>query len=309
MPTSGRFAYLGARTVLSAVFAIVTLAAGGGSVHAASPPSTCGTARPPRTWAHVIWIWMENRSYDNVVGNRSAPYRNRLAAQCGLATDYRAVAHPSLPNYVAATSGGTWGIADDSPPSTHRLRVASIFGQLTAAGKTWRSYEESMPSNCDLTSSGDYAVKHNPAAYYVPDREACRRSDVPMGTTSSGRFTSDLRAGRLPTFSFVTPNLCDDMHDCSTSTGDRWLSRWVPRIVAGPDYRRGDTVLVITFDEAEDPSNRVAAVVVSPSTPPRTRSAASFTHYSLLKTTEQLLGLPALGRARGAASMRSSFHL
>ncbi len=99
---------------------------------------------------------------------------------------------------------------------------------------TWRSYEESMPSNCDLSSAGRYAVKHNPAAYYVDIRSRCARWDAPMATTSSGRFLSDLRRDRLPSFSFVAPNLCDDMHDCPIATGDAWLHRWIARIVASP---------------------------------------------------------------------------
>lgn len=279
----------------------------------AGPPShgagPCGTAKAPRTWEHVIWIWMENTSYGQVVGNRSAPYLNRLAAQCGLASNYRGVAHPSLPNYIAATSGDTWGIGDDGPPSEHRIRRKSIFGQLSDAGKTWRSYEESMPRNCDVETSGLYAVKHNPAAYYRGDEQRCSRWDVPLGTTSSGHLVSDLHHDRLPTFAFVTPNLCSDMHNCGIAAGDAWLARWVPRIVASRGYRSDDTLLVITFDESDGGSDPLATVVVAPSTKPGTVSAVPFTHYSLLKTTEQLLNLPVLAQARSAASMRHAFRL
>jgi phospholipase C len=260
----------------------------------------------------VIWIWLENTGYGGAIGNRTAPYLNRLANGCGLATDYRAVAHPSLPNYLAATSGGTWGVSDDEPPAAHTLAQPSIFDRLAAAGRSWRSYEESMPSNCALDGSGLYAVKHNPAAYYARSRAACARWDVPLGTTRGGAFVSDLRAGRLPAFAFVTPNLCDDAHDCPLAAADRWLAAWVPRIVASPGYRSGSTVVFVTFDEAEGSSNHVATVVVSPSTRPGTRSAAPFTHYSLLKTTEQLLGLrPQLGAAAAAStpSMRRAFGL
>lgn len=251
---------------------------------------------------------MENASYGDVVGSSSAPYLNRLARECGLATNYHGVAHPSLPNYVAATSGDTWGIADDDPPSSHPLARPSLFSQVAAAGLTWRSYEESMPSRCDLSSSGGYAVKHNPAAYYTGLRGACAKWDVPL----AGHLLPDLRRNRLPAFAFVTPNLCHDMHDCPTSAGDAWLARWVPRILASPGYRAGGTVLFVTFDEGGDDSNRVATVVVSPSTRPGTRSARRFDHYSLLKTTEQLLGIGThLAHAgdHSTASMRSAFHL
>ena len=275
------------------------------------PQRLCGTAKKhPRRWKHVIWIWLENAPYGEILGNRTLPYVNRLAQRCGLAVDYRAVSHPSLPNYLAATSGGTWGIGDDKPPSSHPLARASIFGRLMADGKTWRSYVESMPSNCALASSGLYAVKHNPAAYYTPIRKRCAAWDVPLGTTAHGALASALRADRLPAFSFVVPNVCSDMHSCPRETGDAWLGRWVQAIAASPVYKARQTVLFITFDEGSKEANRVATIVVSPSTPRGTRSAKAFTHYSLLKTTAQLLGIPAkLGRARKANSMRNPFHL
>lgn len=273
------------RALLAALLA--TLAAG----PAARPSRPCGwEAQPPQHWQHVVWIWMENKSFGQV---SSAPYLSRLANGCGVATNYAAVAHPSLPNYLAATSGSDWGIRDDADPSAHPLAQPSIFGQTD-----WRSYEESMPSNCDRTSSGLYAVKHNPAAYFTPLRAQCRKWDVPLG---------ELQPARLPSFTFITPNLCNDMHDCPVGTGDAWLARWVPRILSGSDYRSGRTALFITFDEAEDRSNRVVTVVVAPSTRPGTRSAARFTHYSLLKTTEDMLGLPHLGHA--GASMLRAFRL
>jgi len=248
---------------------------------------------------------MENESYQSIVGSRSAPYITQLANACGLATNYRAVSHPSLPNYLAATSGGTWGVADDAPPSDHPISRASIFSQLAAAGASWRSYEESMPSDCDLSSSGEYAVKHNPAAYYTGIRVDCRRWDVPFTA-----FERDLERNALPSFAFVTPNLCDDMHDCPVAAGDGWLHRWIPRVINSPPYRSGSTAIFITFDEGTSATNQVATVVVSPTTTPETKSSLRFDHYSLLKTTEQLLGIDEyLGRARSALSMRRAFHL
>jgi len=293
--------------ILAAIAIVWTTAAGAGP-----PRAVCGwAARPPARWDHVIWIWMENESYSQVVGSPSAPYLSTLAGECGIATDYSAVSHPSLPNYIAATSGSTWGIADDGPPASHPVSRPSIFTQVRAEGSTWRSYEESMPSNCDLASSGAYAVKHNPAAYFTGIRAACTRWDVPLGTITSGPFASDLRRKRFPIFAFVTPNLCHDMHDCSVATGDAWLRRWVALIVASPEYRSGKTVLFITFDEGAG-SNRVATVVVSPSTRAATRSSTSFDHYSLLKTTEALLGMSGRLVHAGDSSthdMRTAFHL
>ena len=248
---------------------------------------------------------MENESYGSIVGSRSAPYVTQLARECGLATDYHAVAHPSLPNYIAATSGDTWGISDDSAPSAHPVARASIFSRVSAAGMSWRSYVESMPSNCDLASAGAYAVKHNPAAYYTGIRRECEAWDVPFAA-----FAQDLSHDRLPSFAFVTPNLCDDMHDCSVATGDAWLRRVVPAILASRSYRAASLALFVTFDEGTDSANHVATVVASAATPAGTTSALRFDHYSLLRTTEELLGVgDDLAHARDAASMRAAFHL
>jgi hypothetical protein len=240
---------------------------------------------------------MENKSYGEIVGSPDAPYENRLAAQCGLAVAYDAVAHPSLPNYIAMTSGSTQGIADDDPPAAHMLTSANIFSQL---GSDWQALEESMPVNCDLRSSGEYAVKHDPAAYFLAVRRACQTQDVPLGATPnlSRRFT------------FVTPNLCHDMHDCPVGTGDEWLSTFLPTLLDSVQYRSGDTVVFLTFDEDDgSANNHVATFVIAPTVPPGTRSTTPFTHYSLLRTTEELLGLGKLGAAATATSMRAAFRL
>src|SRR5581483_11136587 len=188
-------------------------------------------------------------------------------------------------------------------PELHRGHVGEHVGDR-------RRRLPRIPS--DLASSGGYAVKHNPAAYYVGIRSRCRRWDLPLGTTSSGSLASDLAHNRLPAFSFVTPNLCDDMHDCPVATGDAWLRRWIPRIVSSAGYQSGTTVLFITFDEGTTGANRVATIVVSPSTRPATTSATAFDHFSLLKTTEQLLGLQGRLAHAGDSSthdMRSAFDL
>jgi hypothetical protein len=294
----------GSVTVYSSVTAVVVTS---------TLPSTaayCGTAAtPPAAWKHVIWIWMENKSESQVIGSGNAPFINSVAKACGLATNYAAVAHPSLPNYIAATSGATQGITDDSPPSSHPLAVASLYSQLTAAGLTWHDYEEASPGNCPSANSGLYAVRHDPAAYYTGIAATCQTSDVPLGTLTTGAFATDVANGTLPTFSFVTPDLCNDMHDCSVNSGDNWLRTWLPKLIASPAYQAGTTAIFIVWDENDGSAgNVVPALVVSPSTPAGTQSATAFTHYSLLRTTEELLGLPFLGNAATAQSMRADFH-
>ena len=286
-------------------------APGGGGGGGGGSAAVCGTAgAPPQRVDHVIWIWMENKPYDSIIGSPSAPFESSLASACGLATSYHAVTHPSLPNYIAATSGSTQGVADDDPPSVHQLDAANIFSQVKAAGKTWRAYAESAPGSCPLVDAGRYAVKHVPAAYYTNLRGDCASSIVPMGTSSSGSLLDDLNGSSFPTFAFVTPDLCNDTHDCPVSVGDAWLQAWFAKIVASPTYQAGRTVVLLTWDEDDDSAaNRVPLVVVSPSTPAGTKVGAAYDHYSLLRTTEQLLGLAYLGRAADASSMAPAFNL
>jgi phosphatidylinositol-3-phosphatase len=248
---------------------------------------------------------MENKPYGSVIGSSDAPYENALAKACGLATDYRAITHPSLPNYLAATGGSTFGVTDDADPSSHRIPATSLFQQVSEAKLSWRAYDESMPTTCDPDPSGRYAVKHNPAVYYTAIRQQCAVDDVPL----ESHLSEDIASGSLPSFAFVTPNLCDDTHDCGVQTGDAWLATWIPRIVAGPNYVSGNTLIVLTWDEGVGTSNLIPTMVIGPSVLAGSRSAAALTHYSLLRTTEELLGLPAIGAASTATSMTSAFHL
>jgi phospholipase C len=274
---------------------------------------------------------MENHSYASVVGPPGSeayahsPYVNgSLARGCGLATNYHNVTHPSLGNYLAATSGSSHGVTDCLPRGCPQA-ARSLFEEVRAAGMTWRSYQESAPRPCTRVNAGLYAPRHDPAVYYRGIAADCAGWDVPMGTARAGAFQRDLATGRLPAFAFATPNLCDDSHSCGRAAGDRWLATWVPRITSSPAYRANSTVLFVTWDEGEggrssdcarnttDQGCHVATLVVSPSTPPGMRSPALFNHYGLLRTTEELLGLPGphLGHAQdpSTASMRTAFHL
>ncbi len=280
------------------------LGGGGAAARSAQP---CRGVRPPARYHHVVWIWFENHARDAVIGASDAPYINSIARACGQANHYDAVSHPSLPNYIAATSGGTQGIHDDGPPSANATRAVSIF----QVARSWRSYQEALPRPCTLKSSGRYAVKHDPAAYYVRIRSQLCARDVPLGTPHTGALASDLRRNRLPRFSFVTPDLCNDMHDCGVATGDAWLRRWLPVLLASPAYRAGKTAIFVTWDESEGGGgNRVATIAIAPSVRRGSSSNVAFTHYSLLRTTESMLHLrQLLGAAAHASSMRGPLHL
>ena len=278
----------------------------------------CGlqAAAHPRI-REVIWIWMENRSFDQAMAK---PSMRTLAHDCGLATNYHNVTHGSLVNYLAATSGRllpfrpaceTWACPQTS---------SSLFEQLQSHHRSWRGYEEAMPGHCQLHASGSYAVRHNPAAYYVHVRPRCRTWDVPLGGVRSGAFAHDLATDHLPSFALVTPDLCDDMHSCHAAVGDAWLQDWLPRIFTSRAYRSGQAVVFLTWDEGEaappapcqgpeDPRCHVAMLVMSTYTRPGTVSDRLFTHFSLLRTTELLLRLAPLGAAATAPDLRAPFGL
>jgi len=324
----GALVLLGA-TLLGAAGGAGQAAAATAGTHAAtaasasSSPSAshpCGTQSKPGTIKHVIWIVLENHSYGAILGSSQAPYFNTLAKDCGVATNYHNVTHPSLPNYIALTSGLPLSslhefLSDCSPSSSCDTSTKSIFGQ----GESWKSYEESMPSTCDHSNSGNYAVRHNPAAYYTT-LGGCSSHDE-----SYSHLASDLSHNRLPAFSFVTPNLIDDMHNGTVADGNTWMSHNLPTILNSSEYKNGSTVVFITFDEGSDvgsyangencatntsdTSCHLPTIVISPSTKAGARSGTLFNHYSLLGTTEQLLHLSKLGQAASSPTMASAFNL
>ena len=257
----------------------------------AAPPTilTAPSAAPDPTPApdpsHVFVIVLENRSYDQVVGSG---YIAQLAQQYAIATNYHGVYHPSLPNYLAMTSGSTWGVADDG---WHSLPAGGLGSQLSAAGIEWRAYMEGMTNGCYQNGNG-YALKHNPFAYYGGK---CPSQVVPFT-----QFATDM-AGAVPRFVWITPNLCHDGHDCPNSTVNAWLSQTVPAILAS-DAWQDNGVLFITWDEGEDSANSVLTLVIHPD-PLRHQSALSYNHYSLLATIEDMLGVERLGAAAQATPM------
>jgi phosphatidylinositol-3-phosphatase len=242
---------------------------------------------------------MENTEYGDVIGNRDAPYVNRLARRYALATRSHGVRHPSLPNYLALTSGSTHGI--DSDCTTCRVDARNVVDQLEAARITWKAYMEDMPRPCFRgAAAGGYAKKHNPFAYYddvAGNPVRCRRI-VPFG-----QLAGDLRHASLPTYVFISPNLCDDMHDCGVAAGDRFLAQVVPVLLRALG-REG--YLVLTWDEGSSDrgccgasrGGHIATVVAGPLVQKRARDATPLDHYGVLRTIEETLGLPPLAAAR-----------
>ena len=273
---------------LAALVALVLAAAAAGvTPRAAVPP-----------FEHVVVVVFENHELGEVIGSGRAPTFDRLAHRYALLERYDAVAHPSLPNYLALVSGTTSGITDDCTSCVVDAR--NLADTLEGAGRSWKVYAESLPGPGFLgSSSGLYAKKHNPFAYFrdVQTSAARRARMVPFT-----RFARDLAHVSLPDFSLVVPNLCNDMHDCSVQTGDAWLARFTQPLLRSPALRR--SVVFVVFDEGtsdEGGGGRIPALVLGPLVRPHAVSTQPLTHYSLLRTIETAWHLPLLGRSRGAA--------
>ena len=253
--------------------------------------------------SHVVVIVMENAEYGEVIGAPAAPYVTALARRYGVASASFATTHPSLPNYLALTSGSTHGIVSDC--TACRVNSEDIVDQLERAGISWRAYMEDLPKPCFKgAGAGGYAKKHDPFAYYddvVSSPARCAR------IVGFGALASDLRAGRLPTYAWITPNLCDDGHDCGVAAGDRFLARTVPPLLheLGPHG-----FLVLTWDEGSSDESccagavggRVATVLAGPQVRSGARDSHPVDDYGVLGTIEEALGLPPLA---GAADRHS----
>jgi len=247
----------------------------------------CTRTPPAAPDRHVFVIVMENQSPSAAL---TGSFTSSLARQYGVAQNYHAIAHPSVPNYLALTSGSTWGVEDDS---YHVLPTKDLGTQLTNANVTWRAYMEGLTSRGCIDSPVPYDPGHNPFAFYGGQ---CPSNVVPL--TALG---GDL-SGSTPQFVWITPDRCHDTHDCSVSVGDAWLEQEVGQITASNAWKSGG-VLLITWDEDDGSTdNQVLTLVVAPGVSHRS-STMPYTHYSLLATMEDLLGVGRLGEAAIAAPM------
>jgi hypothetical protein len=245
---------------------------------------------------HVIVIVFENREADDVLGGSDAPNFNRLGARYATMTQYTAVTHPSLPDYLALVSGSTYGL--DTNCTTCVLSGRSLADTLQAAGKTWKTYAEGLPSRGFTgAASGRYVKKHNPLVHFRRNRTLARLQRIVPLT----EFARDLRRRRLPTYSLVIPDMCNDMHDCDVATGDAWLGKFVKPLLRGSVLSR--SVIFVTFDEGTTDlggGGRVATLALGPTVLPGARAATATNHYGLLRTIEDGLRLARLGRSATA---------
>ena len=230
---------------------------------------------------HTVVVVMENHAYSQVIGSSSAPYiNNTLKAGGANLTQSFAITHPSEPNYYALFSGSLQGRTDDSCVTPGFSSAPNLGSEVIAAGKSWASYNESLPSQgSTVCSSGKYAQKHNPWFGF---------SNVPTSTAKTfAQFPTDFTT--LPKMSFVTPNLCSDMHDCSVSTGDTWIKNNLGAYATWA--KTHNSLLVVTFDEDNKQSgNRIPTVLYGQPVTAGSSSATTYNHYNLLRTLEDLAG-------------------
>jgi hypothetical protein len=270
------------------------------------------TPAPPRAAAwpkigHIYEIVLENHEVGSIIGNGSAPYINGLARQFGLATNYTAVSHPSLPNYLALWSGSTQGVTDDA---VHDFtKVPTLADQISASGRSWHVAAENVPLGCftgakssdGADGSGTYVRKHEPAISWTSVSTSPKRC---AQITNFGHFSPG-----LGNFWFIAPNLCHDMHDCSVATGDAWLKGFLPKILGSTAFQANGLIL-LTFDEGSTGSGgggKVATIVISPKARTAFSSGKAHNHYSLVRTIEALWGMPCMAKSCSANTLREFF--
>ena len=295
---------------------------GGGSGHAAISgraydPICNFKTSAPQVYSSVFWIWFGDSDANTVASNSGVtPYTGALMDRCGIAVDYHNITHPYLPNALAATSGVVQGPAATTgcAPSACPQQQQSIFDQLQAAGRQWREFVLAPQGTC----------ADAPAAFYPSVASRCAQWEAPLGTSQSGALHDELAGGTLADFTFILPDIA---HDTGPQS-DQFLSDWIPAITGSSQYKAGKVAIFITWDQGlTDPATgescddhthansvlypgcNVAFIGLGPAVGP-TRSTDYFNHYSLLRTTEEMLGISTyLGSAAQAQSMRSALHI
>jgi hypothetical protein len=254
---------------------------------------------------HIFVIVMENHSASQVIGSADAPFINELAASYGLAANYAAVSHPSLPNYLALTGGSTFGLSTDCTGCFQSAPNIAV-DRVAASGRAWRAYMESMPSPAFVGDAYPYMQKHDPFVYYDNIRTDPGQFANVVPYTQLAKDLSAL--GSTPSFGWITPDMTHDMHDGTDAQGDTWLSAAVPALLSSEAFTQRRSLLFITWDENDDsPGNEVATLVIARGVPAGFKSQVPYNHYSLLHTIETAWGLAPLTANDAAATAMSDF--
>ena len=266
-------------------------------VPASPPPTATPSPTPPPTGGasvdHVFVVIMENRAYSQVWNTSSTPYTTSLANANARASNSYAITHPSLPNYLDLFAGSDYGItANCNPSSTCHIDAGNLADNLEAAGKTWKGYFEGMPAPCYLTDSNGYVAHHNPFVYFDDIRTNGLRCNSHVVNYSA--LSVDLAtAATTPSYAMIVPDNCHNTHDCAIATGDTWLSTHIPAILGSPACTADSCLLVLTWDEDDGSAgNHILTVFAGSAAQPSSVSSIRYDHFDVLRTVEDLLGLP-----------------
>ncbi len=257
---------------------------------------------------HVVLVVEENHSFSEVIGNSSMPYFNRLASEYGLATQYFANGHPSIPNYFMLTTGETETFDDNF---SGVISDDNVVRELANAGKTWKSYAESLPSAAYLGSdTGLYLRHHNPFTYFsdVQNDSAQMANIVPFT-----QFAVDLANDALPQYSFVVPDIMDDAHNGTLAQADAWLASNIAPLLANPAFQKSG-LLIITWDEGDQSDVRngggqIATLIISSAAKKGYQSQALYQHQSAMRLTLAGLGVDSFPGAAATAPDMTEFFV
>lgn len=276
----------------------------GGKSNTITVQTPVATGQP--TFSRVVLLVEENHSYSEVIGNSSMPYLNSLATKYGLATQYFADAHPSIPNYFVLTTGLPETLDDNFSGTISDDNVVRV---LVNAGKTWKAYVESIPSPGYLgKDSGVYLRRHNPFSYL---------SDVQNSSTQAAnivpftQFATDLANDALPQFTFISPNATDDAHNGTLAQADAWLQANIAPLLANSAFQSSG-LLVITFDEGAQSDihhggGQVATIIISSAAKPGFQSTTFYQHQSLLRLVLAASGVDSFPGTSGIAPDMTEF--
>ncbi len=279
---------------------VITGSGSNGPVGASTVPTT-PLGQQKASVSKILVIMEENHSVGQVFPSQM-PYLWSLARRYGWATSWSDIGHPSLPNYLAIFGGSAFNDPQDClPVAGCTYSGPSVFGQAIAHGATARTYQESMPTPCDLSDSGNYDVNHNPWAYFPDESPLCRQDDVPAGTVRAGALLRDTRTGSLPTVGEISPNLIHDGHNGSLAQADAWLHSWVPVLTSGRDWRDERLAIVVVFDEGET-TEQVPFVILAPGVSHRVVRQA-LNHFALTRLIDEVIGVPPLGQGSHAVDL------
>ena len=278
------------------------VACGGGGSSVVQTPVPAGQP----TFSHVVLVVEENHSYSEVIGSSSMPYFNSLASKYGLATQYFANAHPSLPNYFVLTTGQIETMDDNFSGTISDDNVAR---ELSKAGKTWKTYEEALPSPGYLgDDTGTYLRHHDPFSYLsdVQNSSSQAANIVPFT-----QFATDLANNALPQYSFIVPNVNDDAHNGTLAAADSWLQTNIAPLIANPAFQSSG-LLIITFDEGDQSDlqhggGQVATVIVSPAAKAGFQSKTLYQHQSVLRLVLSSSGVDSFPGLAGTAPDMTEF--